>query len=160
MADFTHVNKDGTVGMVDTSQKKITLRSATAQAIVFLGKDIFELYKNNDISTKKGSITQTAIIAGTMAAKKTFDAIPFCHPLMLEKCSFTIEFLPQTFEVKILSTVKVEGKTGVEMEALHAVSVAALTIYDMCKAINQRMEIRSVKLLEKTGGKNDFKETL
>ena len=109
----------------------------------------------NDIQTKKGPVFQTAIVAGTMAAKQTATLIPFCHPLALENCKFTIEPLNGK-EVIITCTVTITGKTGVEMEALTGASVAALTIYDMCKALTQEMVIRETKLISKTGGKHDY----
>ena len=152
---LTHVDPSGNPTMVDVSEKKITLRTARARAIVNVGKEIADLINDNELITKKGPVFQTAIIAGVMGAKKTSALIPFCHPLTLEDCRVAIN----TAQHKIIieSTVTISGKTGVEMEALTAASVAALTIYDMCKALSHDIIIEEIKLMEKTGGKRDFK---
>jgi cyclic pyranopterin phosphate synthase len=142
--------------MVDVSEKQITKRTARARAIVVLNDEILNHFTDNDIKTKKGSVFQTAIIAGVMAAKKTGDLIPLCHPLGLENCQVDIA-LNEKREVVIECTASLTSKTGVEMEALTGATVAALTIYDMCKAFSHDIEIKSVKLMEKTGGKRDFK---
>lgn len=142
--------------MVDVSEKQITKRTARARAIVILNDEILNHFTDNDIKTKKGSVFQTAIIAGVMAAKKTGDLIPLCHPLGLENCQVDI-ILNEKREVVIDCTASLTSKTGVEMEALTGATVAALTIYDMCKAFSHDIEIKSVKLMEKTGGKRDFK---
>jgi cyclic pyranopterin phosphate synthase len=142
--------------MVDVSEKQITKRTARARAIVVLNDEILNHFTDNDIKTKKGSVFQTAIIAGVMAAKKTGDLIPLCHPLGLENCQVDIA-LNEKREVVIECAASLTSKTGVEMEALTGATVAALTIYDMCKAFSHDIEIKSVKLMEKTGGKRDFK---
>ena len=156
MSKFTHIDTSNQPSMVDISAKDITKRSATAQALVHVGEEVLGLLSEGDIQSKKGPVFQTAIIAATMAAKKTSDLIPFCHPLPLEKCKVNITPL-NSKEIEILVTCQTTGKTGIEMEALTAANVAALTIYDMCKAVSHSMEIKHCRLLEKTGGKSDFK---
>ena len=156
MSSFTHLDASGNPNMVDVSEKKITKRTARAQAIVILGDEILSHFENDDIKTKKGSVFQIAIIAGVMAAKKTGDLIPLCHPLGLENCNVFIN-LNDKKEVVIECIASLTSKTGVEMEALTGATVAALTIYDMCKAFSHDIEIKSVKLMEKSGGKRDFK---
>ncbi len=156
MNEFTHLNAKGNPSMVDVSEKKETKRTARAQAIVVLNDEILSHFEQNDIKTKKGSVFQTAIIAGVMGAKKTGDLIPLCHPLGMENCQVDI-FLNEKREVVIECIASLTAKTGVEMEALTGATVAALTIYDMCKAFSHDIEIKSVKLMEKTGGKRDFR---
>jgi cyclic pyranopterin phosphate synthase len=153
--NFTHIDSLGNPQMVNVAEKKITVRTARAQAIVNVGEEIIKLIHNNELVTKKGPVFQTAIIAGVMGAKKTSDLIPLCHPIGLEDCQITITAEQES--IVISSTVTVSGKTGVEMEALTAASVAALTIYDMCKALSHDIIIQEVKLMEKRGGKKDFK---
>ncbi|HEX6225316.1 MAG TPA: cyclic pyranopterin monophosphate synthase MoaC [Chryseolinea sp.] len=155
---FTHISKDGNPQMVNVSEKQITLRKARAQAIVEVSDEILSKIQNNELITKKGPVFQTAIIAGVMAAKKTSDLIPFCHPLGLEDCQIKVSVVAG--KIVIDSEAVVTGKTGVEMEALTAASVAALTIYDMCKALSHNIIIREIKLMEKSGGKKDFKRKL
>ncbi len=141
--------------MVNVGGKAITARLARARARVRLGADILALVQAGDLPTRKGPVFQTAILAGVMAAKKTADLIPLCHPLGLDDCQLTIEVvLPDS--VLIECSARVTGKTGVEMEALTGASVAALTIYDMCKAMSHDIVIEQVRLVEKTGGKSDF----
>ncbi|NOT74067.1 MAG: cyclic pyranopterin monophosphate synthase MoaC [Cyclobacteriaceae bacterium] len=152
---LTHVDRSGNPKMVDVSEKQITRRTASAQATVFLGKAVLAEVKNNELITKKGPVFQTAIIAGVMGAKKTSSIIPFCHPLGLEDCQ--IKFEVKGKKVVIDSFATVSGKTGVEMEALTAATIAALTVYDMCKALSHDIVIEEIKLMEKTGGKKDFK---
>ncbi len=142
--------------MVDVGEKAITRRTAKARSIVILDEIILERLKNDEIHTKKGPVFQTAIIAGVMAAKRTGDLIPLCHPLGLENCQINI-FLNEKQEVIIECTASLTGKTGIEMEALTGASVAALTIYDMCKAFSHNIIIKETRLIEKTGGKKDFK---
>ena len=156
MDDFTHINKKGNPSMVDVGAKKITRRSATARSIVDLPKEVLEKFYDNDIQTKKGSVFQTAIIAGIMAAKKTGELIPLCHPIGLDNCEINIVFNGNN-ELQIDCTATVTAKTGVEMEALVGASLAALTVYDMCKALSHDIIIKETKLMEKTGGKNVFK---
>lgn len=151
---FTHIDASGNPKMVDVSEKQVTKRVAKAQAVVILGKEILAQIKNNELITKKGPVFQTAIIAGVMAAKKTHNLIPFCHPLALEDCQVRIEVVKQ--KVVITTAATVTGKTGVEMEALTAASVAALTVYDMCKALSHNIVIEKIKLMAKSGGKRDF----
>jgi cyclic pyranopterin monophosphate synthase len=153
---FTHLDAQNNPNMVDVSEKKITKRTARAQAIVILNDEILSHFADDDIKTKKGSVFQIAVIAGIMAAKKTSDLIPLCHPLGLENCDVSIR-LNEKKEVIVECIASLTSKTGVEMEALTGATVAALTIYDMCKAFSHDIEIRSVMLMEKTGGKRDFK---
>ncbi|MDX2303511.1 MAG: cyclic pyranopterin monophosphate synthase MoaC [Microscillaceae bacterium] len=155
-SSLSHIDPSGNPSMVDVGDKNITERFAKAQAKVILSDEILALLQGREIYTKKGAVFQTAIIAGTMAAKKTSDLIPLCHPIGLTGCKFDIQINEQK-EVVIECTVKVSAQTGVEMEALTGATVAALTIYDMCKALSHYIVISEVKLLEKTGGKKDFK---
>ncbi|MEK6780548.1 MAG: cyclic pyranopterin monophosphate synthase MoaC [Bacteroidota bacterium] len=152
---FTHISKTGNPQMVDVSDKAVTKRIARAQAVVFLGKEILSKMKGDELITKKGPVFQTAIIAGVMGAKKTHELIPFCHPLGLEDCQIIITIKKE--KVIIDSTAVITGKTGVEMEALTAASIAGLTVYDMCKALSHDIIIEEIKLMEKSGGKRDFK---
>lgn len=153
MSDFSHIDQNNQPGMVDVSAKENTRRSATAQSIIDVGPEVMALLEDGDIQSKKGPVFHTAIIAGTMAAKKTSELIPFCHPLPLEGAKFTIEPSSDT-QITITCTCITTGRTGIEMEALSAVSGAALTIYDMCKAISKDMRITETRLIEKTGGKS------
>jgi cyclic pyranopterin phosphate synthase len=152
---FSHVDASGNPAMVDVSAKAVTKRVARAQSIVVLGEEILRHLTQGDIQTKKGPVFQTAIIAGTMGAKKTADLIPLCHPLGLESCTFQIG-VNEAREVVITCTAIITGKTGVEMEALTGASVAALTIYDMCKAFSHDIVIKETRLVSKTGGKSDY----
>ncbi|MCL1076175.1 cyclic pyranopterin monophosphate synthase MoaC [Shewanella dokdonensis] len=149
---FTHINADGNAHMVDVTAKSETEREARAEAYVEMAPATLEMI----ISGKhhKGDVFATARIAGIMAAKKTSELIPLCHPLMLTKVEVELEAQPQFNRVWITSRCKLSGKTGVEMEALTAASVAALTIYDMCKAVQKDMHITGIRLLEKSGGKS------
>ena len=156
MNEFTHIDEHGKVKMVDVGEKKISHRVAKARSIVHLPDAVLAKMIDGDIQTKKGSVFQTAIIAGIMAAKKTGELIPLCHPLGLENCDITIHLNGEN-ELVIDCTTSVTAKTGVEMEALTGASVAALTVYDMCKALSHDIVIKETKLMEKTGGKNDFK---
>ena len=142
--------------MVDVSDKQTSLREATAVGTVYIPESVFSLLENNEISTKKGPVFQTAIIAGTQAVKKTYDLIPFCHPIAIEGCKFSINTTANN-EVQVSCSTKVHHKTGVEMEALTGVTVAALTIYDMCKALSHEITIKDIHLIEKSGGKSDYK---
>jgi cyclic pyranopterin phosphate synthase len=151
---FTHVSAEGKPQMVKVAGKKVTLRTAKAQAIVIPGKEILEHLRGKEIVTKKGPVFQTAMIAGVMGAKKTSELIPFCHPLGLEDCQITIEVIDE--HILIIATAVVTGKTGVEMEALTAATVSALTVYDMCKALSHDIVIGEIKLISKTGGKKDY----
>lgn len=156
MEKFSHIDEKNKPKMVNVIDKKITKRRAVAQARMFLGEEIVALLEGDEINTKKGPVFQTAVIAGIQGVKRTSELIPMCHPLPLDGIEITIEILDQA-HLNILCSVEMEGKTGVEMEALSGVSIAALTVYDMCKAISQKMIIKEVRLVEKTGGKSDFK---
>ncbi len=148
---FTHV-RDGMPSMVDVSGKTPVKRCAVAGARVELGAVVMARFEENDLRGPKGPVLQTAVIAGTMAVKKTAELIPFCHPLPVEHCAFVLT--PDETGVLIRCEVATTGRTGVEMEAMTGASVAALCIYDMCKALNKGIRIQEVKLLTKTGGKS------
>jgi cyclic pyranopterin monophosphate synthase len=152
---FSHIDSSGNPKMVDVSEKRITLRTAKSVATINLGAKIVEQMNGNELITKKGPVFQTAIIAGVMAAKRTHELIPFCHPIGLEDCQIKVDV--KKHKAIIECTTRVTGKTGVEMEALTGCTVAALTVYDMCKALSHAMVIEEVKLLGKTGGKKDYK---
>lgn len=155
LSHLSHVNAAGMPVMVDITSKKPTVRIARARAIVDVGKEILALLDDGEIILKKGPVFQTAIIAGIMGAKRTSDLIPLCHPISLEDCKVNITV--KSGKIVIDTSATTVGKTGVEMEALTAATVAALTIYDMCKAVSHGIVIESVLLLEKKGGKSDFK---
>jgi cyclic pyranopterin monophosphate synthase len=152
MNKLTHLDATGNAHMVDVSEKHVTTRSATAKARVVMLPETLALILTG--TAKKGDVLATARIAGIMAAKKTHELIPLCHPLMISKVS--VDFAPDEAApaIEVTATVKVEGKTGVEMEALTACSVAALTLYDMCKAVDRGMKITDLRLVEKSGGKS------
>ena len=152
---FSHIDPQGNPNMVDVGDKAVTKRIARAQSIVVLGEEIMDLLENEEIHTKKGPVFQTAILAGIMASKKTSELIPLCHPLGLDKCHINIT-VNEHREVLIECTATITAKTGVEMEALTGASVAALTIYDMCKAFSHDITIKETKLMAKSGGKRDF----
>jgi len=156
MGDLTHINESGQPSMVDVSPKSVSLRTARAQSIIVLPDEIMQHFAEGDIRSKKGAVFQTAIIAGIMAAKKTGELIPLCHPLGLDNCSIDIR-VNAANEVAIECTATITARTGVEMEALTGASIAALTIYDMCKAMSHDIVIKETKLIEKTGGKRDYK---
>lgn len=156
MKKFTHIDASGNPSMVDVGDKVVTKRVAKAQSIVSLDDTIVSKLENEEIHTKKGPVFQTAIIAGVMAAKKTSELIPLCHPIGLDNCQIEIR-VNEKREVVINCTTSINSKTGVEMEALTGASVAALTIYDMCKAFSHNITIKETKLMEKSGGKKDFK---
>ena len=152
MPSFTHIDEKGSVRMVDVTEKEPTDRRAVAQGIVSMNPATFRMIKNRKV--KKGNVIETARIAGIMAAKKTSDLIPMCHPLNLTHVA--VDFYPDesSSSIRIESSVKIFSQTGVEMEALTAVSVAALTIYDMCKSYDKEIVISNICLLEKDGGKS------
>ena len=152
MKEFTHIDKDGRVRMVDVTDKEPTSRIAVAQGVVAMNQTTFEKIQNQTI--KKGNVLETARISGVMAAKKTSELIPMCHPLNITHVK--VDFFPDnaTSSIRIESSVRTVDQTGVEMEALTAVSVAALTIYDMCKSYDRKMNISDIYLLEKSGGKS------
>ncbi|MBE6775806.1 MAG: cyclic pyranopterin monophosphate synthase MoaC [Ruminococcaceae bacterium] len=154
MADFTHLNKKGEAIMVDVGEKSITQRTAKAFAKVKMKKETLQKLLNSEL--KKGDGLATARIAGIMAAKRTWELIPLCHNIPVDSVEITFGNNGED-ELYIYSAAKCSYKTGIEMEALTAASVTALTVYDMCKAIDRAMEIREVRLLEKTGGKSDFR---
>ncbi len=147
---LTHLNKNGEANMVDVSDKAVTSRSATARSFVNMKSETLDLITKGQ--HKKGDVFAVARIAGIQAAKKCSDLIPLCHPLNLTKVDVSIEADPEHSRVKIEATCKLDAKTGVEMEALTAASISALTIYDMCKAVDKGMEISSTVLVHKTGG--------
>ena len=151
---LTHIDESGNPKMVDVSGKRLTKRIARAQAVVLVGEEILKKIKDNEIITKKGAVFQTAILAGVMGAKKTADLIPLAHPIGIEDCRISIQIKKN--RIIFESIVGVSSKTGVEMEALTAVTIAALTVYDMCKAMSHYIVIKQIRLMEKTGGKNDF----
>lgn len=152
---LSHLDENGQPGMVDVSDKTVTKRTAVAQALVALPDEARALFQSGDLQTKKGPVFQTAIIAGVSAAKKTWDLIPLCHPIAMENCKIAIAFNDAGL-VEIRCTASATHKTGVEMEALTGATVAALTVYDMCKALSHGIVIQEIKLVEKTGGKRDF----
>lgn len=154
---LTHISASGNPQMVDVSLKVATHRTARAQATIKVSDEILRQINNEELITKKGSVFQTAILAGVMGAKRTSDLIPLCHPLGMENCQVEIHVKNNKIVIDTLATIT--GKTGVEMEALTSASVAALTIYDMCKALSHDIIIEEIKLMEKTGGKKDFKRT-
>lgn len=155
MSDFTHINKKGNPKMVNVLNKNVTKRTAVAKATMFLGETIINQFTNNELTTKKGPVFQTAIIAGIQGVKKTSELIPMCHPLLIGGIDIDITVINKT-DISVLCSVSIEGKTGVEMEALTGANIACLTIYDMCKSMSQDMVIKEVKLLKKTGGKSDI----
>ena len=154
--NLSHLDSDGDITMVDVSGKTASTREASAQGQVRFPSEIYQQIKAADGMTKKGSITQTAHIAGIMAAKRTYDLIPLCHQLPLDKIGLTFKYDDALNSIIVSGTVKVTHKTGVEMEALTAVSIACLTIYDMTKAISHDIVIDNVRLVKKTGGKSDY----
>ena len=153
MSKFTHFNEEGRAKMVDVSEKNVTSRVATAESVIEVSQEIYEGIVNEKM--KKGDVLAVAQIAGIMAAKNTHQIIPMCHPLQLSGIDITFNWdTDDGYKLHIKATVKVKGQTGVEMEALTAASSAALTVYDMCKALDKGMIIRETKLLSKSGGKS------
>ena len=152
MGELTHFDSKGNAVMVDVTDKEITERVAVAGGVIAVNEEVYEAIKNG--TAKKGDVLGTARIAGIMAAKKTSDLIPMCHPLMLTKVTIDFEYEDEKRQIKCICTAKLSGKTGVEMEALTGVSVALLTIYDMCKALDRSMRILDIHLMEKKGGKS------
>lgn len=151
--NFTHFNSSGRALMVDVSEKKSTLRTARAAGKIFMERETIQAVRDGRM--KKGDVLAVAQVAGIMGAKKTSEIIPMCHNIFISKADLDFQIMEDY--IQIFSTVKTEGQTGIEMEALTAVSAAALTIYDMCKAIDKNMRIEDIKLLEKRGGKSDYK---
>jgi cyclic pyranopterin monophosphate synthase len=152
MSDFTHFDDQGKAHMVDVSDKADTTRVATAKGRVVVNEETLQLIKSGGF--KKGDVLAVARLAGIMAAKKTPDLIPLCHPLPLTSVKVNLQINETEFSVDIDATCKITGKTGVEMEALTAVTVAALTVYDMCKAVDKAMRIEDIRLVHKSGGKS------
>lgn len=152
---FTHLDDKNQPKMVNVSDKSSTKRSATAKATMFLGEAVIAHFSNDELVTKKGPVFQTAIIAGIQGVKNTSSLIPMCHPLLIQGVDIDIAIVDAE-HIDIVCTVVIEGKTGVEMEALTGATTACLTVYDMCKSISQQMKIVEVKLLKKTGGKSDI----
>ena len=155
MSHLTHLNDQGQPAMVDVTEKAVTTRTAVAEGTVRFPEAVFKTLSQDGFLTKKGAVLQTAIIAGVMAAKKTADFIPLCHPLALSTCKIDIAPAAENC-LTITCLVRCEGKTGVEMEALTGVSGAALCIYDMCKALSHDIKITDIQLIQKTGGKSDI----
>jgi cyclic pyranopterin phosphate synthase len=153
---LSHLDASNRPRMVDVGSKAVTARSATAQALVRFPLEVARALREGGMRAKKGPVLDTAIIAGTLAAKRTHELIPFCHPLMIERCALSAEFVSDA-ELAIRCEVAVSHKTGVEMEALTGASVAALTVYDMCKALSHEIVIAEVRLLEKSGGKREVR---
>lgn len=160
---FSHLDAKGQPAMVNVGDKAVTKRTAHALALVALPAALAALLRDGEIATKKGPIFQTAVLAGVMGAKRTSDLIPLCHPLGLDDCQIEIKPRAQptaedgTAEIEIHCRVQTHGRTGVEMEALTGATVAALTLYDMGKSVSHGIVIREVRLLEKTGGKSDYR---
>ncbi|MFP6583391.1 MAG: cyclic pyranopterin monophosphate synthase MoaC [Candidatus Hydrogenedentota bacterium] len=152
---FSHVNEDNQPAIVDVSGKAITHRIAHARTLVRVPSEILEHFRDGDIHSKKGPVFQTAILAGVMASKKTWDLIPLCHPISLEDCQIAIDVNADEV-IQIDCTATATHKTGVEMEALTGATVAALTIYDMCKGMSHDITIEQTRLIEKRGGKKDY----
>lgn len=152
MEKLTHINEKGEAVMVDVSEKAVTAREAQAEGTIAVGADILRLLQDGQIL--KGDVLAAARIAGIMAVKKTSDIIPLCHPLPVTKAAVDFDLLPEKQAIRAVCTVKTEGKTGVEMEALTGVSAALLTIYDMCKAVSKEMVIADIHLVCKSGGRS------
>jgi cyclic pyranopterin monophosphate synthase len=152
---LTHLNARRRPAMVDVGAKEVTQRHALAEARIRLPRDVARALRASGHRTRKGPVFDTAILAGVMAAKRTHELIPFCHPLGIENCQLQIE-QPRAGEIVVRCQVSVHHRTGVEMEALTGAAVAALTIYDMCKALSHDIEITSVRLLAKSGGRRRF----
>ena len=153
--EFTHFDAQGNARMVDVSGKNITSRTATGVGTIQVSQEVFQAITQKTV--KKGDVLTVAQVAGILGCKRTAELIPMCHLLNLTNATLNFELLPESLEIRAVCTVKTEGKTGVEMEALTGVSVALLTIYDMCKAIDKRMVMKEIHLVEKHGGKSgDF----
>jgi cyclic pyranopterin phosphate synthase len=152
---FSHFDEKGNAVMVDVSEKAPTFRTATATGVIEVGQEILEAISEGNV--KKGDVLGVARVAGIMGVKKTSELVPLCHPLFIQKCTVDFDLEKENRRIRVWCTVKCEGKTGVEMEALNGVQIALLTVYDMCKAIDKHMVISDVHLVEKTGGKSgDF----
>lgn len=152
---LTHIDKDGMPAMVDVSAKAVTAREAVAECRVRFPADVAAQLRKSGLKSAKGGIAETAIVAGTMAVKRTHELIPFCHPLPIDGCRIAVDWHDER-ELRIECAVKTTHRTGVEMEALTGATVAALTVYDMCKALSHAIVLGPAKLLGKRGGKRDF----
>ena len=157
MKKLTHINEEGDVNMVDISEKSETTRVAIAKSSVHFPKETYVQLSEGGFNTKKGSLIQTAVLAGIGGVKRTAELIPLCHNILIEKSK--VDIVPGENSLEITCEVKTSGKTGVEMEALTGASTAALCIYDMCKALTQRMEIGPTYLVSKSGGRNDYERS-
>jgi cyclic pyranopterin phosphate synthase len=154
--ELTHINEEGRAKMVDVSEKSDTVREATATGSISMKKETIDRIKEGSIS--KGDVLAVAQVGGIMGSKSTPQIIPMCHPIMISGCDISFKIDDENNKIDITATTKTVGKTGIEMEALTAVSVAALTIYDMCKAIDREMVINNIMLIKKTGGKSGLFE--
>jgi len=152
MSDFTHFDDDGKAVMVDVTEKAETQRTAVAKGLVIMESETLERIRGGGV--KKGDVLSVARLAGIMGAKRTPDLIPLCHPLALTSVKVDLALVPEKNAVEITASCKLAGRTGVEMEALTAVSVAALTVYDMCKAVDRGMHLTDIRLVHKSGGKS------
>ena len=158
MNDFTHFGSDGRAKMVNVGEKPVSIRTAKAAGRVLVNRETFELIKNGGM--KKGDVLAVAQVAGIMGAKRTPDIIPMCHPVIIDGVELELALDEARCSVEIKATVSCDGRTGVEMEALSAVSIAALTVYDMCKAVQKDMAISDIRLISKTGGVHgDYERT-
>ncbi len=155
--ELTHIDAEGRPRMVDVGAKAVTRRAAVAEAHVVFPAEVAAALRRDGMRSAKGSVLDTAIIAGTMAVKRTHELIPFCHPLPIERCRIAAEFITDA-ELVVRCEVAAVHKTGVEMEALTGASIAALTIYDMCKALSHEIVVADLHLVEKSGGKRDVKQ--
>ena len=153
---FSHLDSSNRPRMVDVGAKAVTARVAVAEAVVRFPADVAKALRDGGLRSPKGPVVDTAVIAGTMAAKRTHELIPFCHPLAIERCKLSADFVSES-QLSIRCEVAITHKTGVEMEALTGASVAALTVYDMCKALSHEIVIEQVRLLEKSGGKREVR---
>lgn len=153
---FSHINEENQPAIVNVSGKAVTKRVAHARAVIRVPEAILEQFQDGDLQSKKGPVFQTAILAGVMASKKTWDLIPLCHPISLEDCQIDIALNDERV-IQIDCTATATHKTGVEMEALTGTTVAALTIYDMCKGMSHDITIEATRLISKTGGKSDYR---
>ncbi|SRR5579883_1822622 len=154
---LSHLDASNRPRMVDVGGKDVTARSAVAQALVRFPIEVARALRESGMRAKKGSVIDTAIIAGTLAAKRTHELIPFCHPLMIERCVLSAEFTSET-DLAIRCEVAVSHRTGVEMEALTGASIAALTVYDMCKSLSHQIMVAELRLLEKSGGRREVRD--
>jgi cyclic pyranopterin monophosphate synthase len=151
---LTHIDEKGNAKIVNVATKEVTKRKAIAFGMIKVSSDVISIIKSDD--NKKGDVLNVSKIAGIMAAKNTSNLIPLCHPIVLENIDLNFKIDTTKNQIEVTATVECSGKTGVEMESLTAVSISLLTIYDMCKAVDKKMEIKEISLLSKSGGKEDF----